>query len=413
MSDPPSRTLSLPSSSQPVLDYVMFPHIVEQVLSHLDIPTAIAVRATCRRLRDCVEKRLFEHILVTAEDMKTKVELRSPSKPFHRLPFVPYDLDPIPPRDYDTDVQEWELDAAFRQKDQEDYEASLLTAAGQSRKCQLALTRVVDWAGEPTLNPRIRLTNELQSVHTIRRNGIGATVLPDTYLPVDLAVDWVGMDILGDYEELGIHFPEGTKRYHLHAVYDNQTRLGNDAFSFDVLIPNSLDEWVIVMEPSEVGENENADADSADAMGPLPTDDLTLDNLGGLTGVGETLPWFVCNGGKAVFVGFELVDPRILGMQTRLRGLLLVDEIRRLINDYIRRLDHLWWRNRIKPQFLGKWGDQEQNDAIARVSFLTLDAWRASNPTDLLINAKPQYEAIAPANWLINAKEEYSSSRRP
>jgi hypothetical protein len=48
-----------------MISYAAFPHIVESIVHYADTPTLLVLRATSRRLRKCVDKRLARHVVLT------------------------------------------------------------------------------------------------------------------------------------------------------------------------------------------------------------------------------------------------------------------------------------------------------------------------------------------------------------
>lgn len=387
------KSLILPPSSEPVLDYDMLPHIVDQVMSYLDVPTAITARATCRRYRDRVDQQLFEHILVHIDSgVKGEVDLLSPYQPFHRLPCLPYDRDPPPP--YDHNEGEVVVDAEDERKELEEYEATLFTPRGRSRQRQLALTRVFDWRTTTyaSANTLIRLKKDLQAVNTFRGCGPLEFYLPQYFMSVDLGISWAdARPADGDRVDVEVDVPMGTKRHHLHIIYDNSLAALGHVLTEVVSYHGPVQELVVVMEPSSrIMENDSA-VDCADAMPPVRVHDQTRDDGSALGWIVKHLPHELCKGGgRAVFVGLERVVPSLLNLPSYLKGVPVVDAVRRWIDDTVQEYVQRRVQLDLEPEDYSPWGQKEQR---SRLSFMTLEEWTASHPADSILTNKPEYEA--------------------
>jgi hypothetical protein len=87
---------TLTARDSPLLDADAFPHILDRIADLADLPSSLRLRATCRRLRDRIEKRLFQHVLFWVEGYGVKGYASSSDGYRARLPMAPLTTSPHP-----------------------------------------------------------------------------------------------------------------------------------------------------------------------------------------------------------------------------------------------------------------------------------------------------------------------------
>ncbi len=87
---------TLTARDSPLLDVDVFPHILDRIADLADLPSSLRLRATCRRLRDRIEKRLFQHVLFWVEGYGTMGYASTAGGYRARLPMGPLATSPHP-----------------------------------------------------------------------------------------------------------------------------------------------------------------------------------------------------------------------------------------------------------------------------------------------------------------------------
>lgn len=89
------------------LDVLAFPHIFEAVFAVTPYAGLLNLRRVSKGIKERVDERLFRHILLCTPERASGLVLLSPEG--ERLPFLPWDLDPVPApehRDCDDIIEE-------------------------------------------------------------------------------------------------------------------------------------------------------------------------------------------------------------------------------------------------------------------------------------------------------------------
>jgi hypothetical protein len=91
---PPPAPGTLVAKDEPLLDIATYPHLLDLVADLADLPASLCLRATCRKLHDCIERRLFSHIYL---DVTKSCDIAySPYGDYERLPITTITPAPLP-----------------------------------------------------------------------------------------------------------------------------------------------------------------------------------------------------------------------------------------------------------------------------------------------------------------------------
>lgn len=71
-----------------MLDVTAFPHILDRVLDLAELPSLIRLRATCRTLRERVDRGIFDHVVLEWDNEGTELAITSGTTPHIRLPIL-------------------------------------------------------------------------------------------------------------------------------------------------------------------------------------------------------------------------------------------------------------------------------------------------------------------------------------
>lgn len=277
------------------IDHQSFPDIMDLIESS-SYAMQLGLRSTNREWRDRIDAKLFEHVLVrppdarTAEDIDISVELCLPIDPFHRLPFLPWELDDV---DSAPSDEEW-------------------TVGDESRARQLGITKVVDYYG--SAGKTYELGEEMTNLELIRRSKPLST-----WLRAPTTVDYIspieegfmtGLSTLPDVPRCIIHINFATAHIDEHTF-------------FHLNFSTAVRDVTIVFTPED---------DSHPPPDPGRRNSIVLDVLSNLVSP-------LRRGARLAFVGVERVHPSLLDLPASCHGVAAVIKTRHAVIKWLHNHD--------------------------------------------------------------------------
>jgi hypothetical protein len=354
--------------AEPAFDHHTYPELIDAILEHAPIKSLLAFRATDRHYRGRIDDLLCEHVIALPSEPETAkrgFELRSFKFPNCLLPSIPYDSsDPF---------DKW---AAGGGKGDPPQVSPAAQAGMDCREDVAARIRVVDMYGKPRLPYPFR--QAFQDLDVIRYAGEWDPPVGIAYAPT--IVDFI--DLPRRSANLGqpTYFDpgEGVTRHIVHFGYpaklDGQWVADVAMFAYPT-IPEDVRDVVLVFSARNREANTTTAQQAESSSAAKPQTHL-------LSILAKFAKYAVARGGTMTYVG---VDDIPAGNFTpeRISGPQAVDKLRANVTQDL--------ADAVKELKL-----EATQDALAsRVSYMTIDEWRASlAEEDVEVEAEwPTFEA--------------------
>lgn len=339
--------------AEPAFDHHMYPQLIDAILDSAPSASLLAFRGVDRHYRGRIDDMLCEHVIAMPTEPETEkrgFEIRSFKCPDCRLPLIPYD-----PKD---PFDKWAINGGKGDPPE-------VTAAGQAamdcREDVAARIRVVDMYGKPRVPYPYR--QAFQDLQVIRYAGEWDPPVNIAFAPT--VVDFIDLPRQPpNFGEPTYFDPgDGVTRHIVHFGYPARgggSRWISDLAMFSYpTVPEDKRDIVLVLSPRSREVPGDAES-SSDAV--KPSDDL-------LTILAKVAKNGVLHGGTVTYVGVDDIPARHHDSKDQ-AGNKANDELRIKVNEEITKA-----RDEFKV-------DSSVEELARRVSYMTIDEWRASLPEE-------------------------------